>query len=201
MSAGPEDVRAVYDRQAEVFDRLRENSRMEAGWIDRFVAAMGTGPEVLDLGCGSGEPVAGMLINRGCCVTGVDFAPEMLRLAAARWPGAAWIEADISDLDLGRDFDGIVAWHSFFHLSIPAQRQALPRVVAHLRPGGALMMTLGIEEGEVTGHVGDAPVYHGSLSAEEYRATLTGLGVEVLDFVFDDPTCGGANVLFARRGA
>lgn len=195
----PDAVRDTYDRVAPAFDAERVTSVMEQGWIARFTALLFEGAEVLDLGCGSGVPVARALLDRGCDVTGVDFAPGMLALARARLPRARWIEADMRQLNLGRDFDGIVAWHSFFHLTIAAQRTALPRVLSHLRPGGVLMMTLGTEEGEAQGHVDGQVVYHASLSEDEYRRTLDAQGVEVIDFVKQDRTCGGANVLFARR--
>ena len=195
----PEDVQALYDRNAAGFHRVRQGSGMEAGWIARFAGALPAEAEVLDLGCGSGEPVARLLLGHGLRVTGADFAPSMLRIAARDLPGAEWVQADMRALDLGRRFDGIIAWHSFFHLTVAAQRAALPRVLDHLRPGGVLVMTLGTEEGETAGHVEGEAVYHASLSEAEYRETLAAAGVAVEAFVHDDPTCGGANVLFARR--
>ncbi len=199
MSADPAGVRAVYDRNAVAFDARRRESRMETGWISRFAALLPDGAEVLDLGCGSGEPVARLLLDAGFRVTGADFSPSMLRIARATFPRAEWIEADIRDLDLGRTFDGIVAWHSVFHLTVQEQRVALPRIAAHLRPGGVLMMTSGITEGESDGQVGKDRVYHASLDAAEYRRILAGQGVPVTEFVVDDPETGGSNILMARR--
>ena len=201
MSGGadPDDVQAVYDRTAEAFTRHRHGSTLEDGWLVRFVAALPSGGHVLDLGCGSGVPIAQRLLELGFHVTGADFSPRMLALASAAFPQATWVEADMRRLDLGRSFDGIVAWHSFFHLTVSAQREALPRVLDHLRPGCVLMMTLGIEEGEGHGHVDGEIVYHASLSDAEYRQILALAGLEVVDFVHNDPSSGGANVLFARR--
>ncbi|WP_375174926.1 class I SAM-dependent DNA methyltransferase [Pseudooceanicola sp.] len=196
----PEDVRPLYDRNAAEFHRARVGSEMEAGWVARFADALAPGAEVLDLGCGSGEPVARLLLDHGLRVTGADFSAAMLQIAARHLPGADWIRADIRTLDLDRGFDGIIAWHSFFHLTVAAQREALPRVLAHLRSGGVLVMTLGVEEGEISGHVEGEEVYHASLSEAEYRQILADAGVEVVQFLHDDWSCGGANVLFARRG-
>lgn len=199
IRADPEAVRDVYDRQADVFGRIRHGSTMEDGWIRRFTDALPRGAEVLDLGCGTGDPVARRLLALDCKVTGADFSARMLGIAAQNLPEATWIQADMRHLSLARDFDGIVAWHSFFHLTIPDQRQAMPRILSHLRPGGLLLMTLGLEEGEVTGHVEDEPVYHASLSEAEYRDILDQAGMMVIAFTHNDPTCGGANVLFARK--
>lgn len=194
----PDGVRDVYDRKAPGFHRARLGSRMEAGWIARFAGAL-PGPQVLDLGCGTGEPVARMLLGHGLTVTGADFSPGMLAVAAQHLPGVDWIEADMRALDLGRQFDGIVVWHSIFHLTATAQREALPRIAAHLKPGGVLLMTIGAEAGEEIGHVEGDLVYHASLSQQEYRDTLDRCGIEVTEFVVDDMTCGEATVLMARR--
>lgn len=195
----PEDVRSVYDRKAVPFGAHRRNSTMEVGWLKRFASAVPTGSEVLDLGCGTGDPVARWLLEQGFAVTGADFSTEMLRLARSNFPDALWVEADMRRLNLGRGFDGIIAWHSFFHLTVAEQRAALPLICDHLRPGGVLMMTLGTQEGEAHGHVDGDIVYHASLDDAEYRAILHTHGVAVEDFVHNDQSCGGTNVLFARR--
>lgn len=195
----PEDVRDLYHRVALAFDQQRQGSRMEEGWIARFSDLLPDRAEVLDLGCGSGEPVARALLDRGHRVTGADFAPGMLELARKAMPQATWVEADMRRLDLGRCFDGIVAWHSFFHLTVAAQRQALPRILDLLRPGGVLMMTLGTEEGEAHGHVDGQIVYHASLDQAEYCSILERAGVVLRDFVVNDVTCGGTNVLLAQK--
>lgn len=195
----PEDVKAVYDRMAVAFNTRRQNSEMEASWIARFVDPLPKGAEVLDLGCGSGEPVARTLLAHGCQVTGVDVSTKMLALAQGQFPQARWVQADMVQLDLGQRFDGIVAWHSIFHLTVAAQRRALPRILDHLKPGGVILMTTGLEEGESHGHVEGDIVYHASLDRAEYAAILEASGFKVLDFVAGDTSCGGANVWLAQR--
>jgi hypothetical protein len=46
----------------------------------------------------------------------------MIDRCRARIPDSAWIVADMRELDLGRHFDGILAWDSFFHLDMDEQR-------------------------------------------------------------------------------
>ena len=46
-------------------------------------------------------------------------------------------------LALGRTFDGIVAWDSFFHLTWDDQRRIFPVFRAHAATGAALMFTSG----------------------------------------------------------
>lgn len=195
------DNRAVYERQALRYDRERGRSLFEAPWLRACVADVPPGGRVLDLGCGAGAPIGAWLVARGFAVTGVDFSPAMLRLFRARLPGAEAVEADIEGLSLARHFDAIIGWGSFFHLSEEAQRRALPRIAAHLAPGGRLLLTVGPGAGEALGSVGGETVYHASLDIAEYRAILTCGGVTVERFSPEDKETAGHSLLLARRSA
>ncbi|MCX5096466.1 class I SAM-dependent methyltransferase [Streptomyces sp. NBC_00365] len=54
---------------------------------------------VLDLGCGSGVPVARALATAGHRVTGVDISEVQIRRAREFVPQAEFIRADATDLD------------------------------------------------------------------------------------------------------
>ncbi|WP_263597297.1 class I SAM-dependent methyltransferase [Pseudomonas fluorescens] len=83
---------------------------------------MGGRGSVLDLGCGSGEPVARYVIELGHNVTGVDASDSLVRLCRQRFAQQRWLTADRRNLQLGEKFAGILAWNSFFHLSQADQR-------------------------------------------------------------------------------
>jgi SAM-dependent methyltransferase len=189
---------ALYERHARSYDQDRSRALFERPWLDRFVAAMAPGGTVLDLGCGSGEPIARHLIERGLAVTGVDSAPTLVGLCRRRFPRAEWIVADMRRLDLGCRFAGILAWDSFFHLSPDDQRGMLAVFAAHAAPGTALMLTTGPAAGEAIGSYRGEPLYHASLDREEYRALFAGAGFCVLRHVEDDAGCGGHTVWLAR---
>ncbi|ODN69072.1 class I SAM-dependent methyltransferase [Methylobrevis pamukkalensis] len=193
--------RTVYETHARRWDRERSRRLFEKPWLDRLLQHVPAGGDVLDLGCGAGEPIARYLIEQGRRVTGIDFAAGMLDLARSRFPGEIWIAGDMRALDLGRRFSGIVAWNSSFHLSRNEQRQLLPRLGRHLLPGGALLMTVGPAEGEALGHVGDGTVYHASLSPAEFEERLAAAGLLVESFVANDLACAGHSVVLARMTA
>ena len=104
------------------------------------------------------------------------------------------------ELALGEEFDGVLAWNSFFHLSAADQRDVLPRLVRHLVSGGPLMLTVGPEAGEAWGEVAGEPVYHASLSPDEYAEQLDRAGAEVEAFCAEDADCAGHTILLARKG-
>src|SRR5690606_9253912 len=106
---------------------------------------------VLDVGCGSGEPMARYFIERGWQVTGIDLVEEMLRMCRERFPEGRWLRGDMTRLALGETFDAVLAWDSFFHLSCRQQREALTAFRQHAAPGGVLMFTSGTEEAEEIG--------------------------------------------------
>ena len=189
----------IYMRNAAAFDAQRAKKLHEKGWLDRFLALLPPSGSVLDLGCGAAEPIAEYYINRGYTVTGVDFSPAMLKLAQSRFPNSRWISADMRKLELGETFHGITAWNSFFHLTQEDQRTTLTRLVDHLKPGGALMITVGPAAGEVIGHVNGEKVYHASLDPGEYERMLKALGVDIVDFVLEDPSCDMQTVLLAQK--
>ena len=188
----------LYQRTAHSFDEARSRTLFEAPWLDGFLAELPERPRVLDIGCGSGEPIAQYLIERGASVTGVDAAEPMIELCRKRFPDHEWLVADMRTLDLGRQFDGVIAWHSAFHLRPREQRRMFARYAAHLVPGGALMFTSGPEHGERIGEWQGEPLYSASLAPDEYRALLARNGFTLLDHRLEDETCGGATVWLAQ---
>jgi hypothetical protein len=146
-----------------------------------------------------GEPVAAYLIALGAHVVGFDSSPSLIALARERYPSQQWVVGDMRRLDLGRRFDGLLAWHSFFHLSPEDQAPMFARFAAHARAGAALMFTSGWARGEAIGEWQGEPLYHGSLDTSEYRALLEANGFAVIDHRVQDPECGHATIWLARK--
>lgn len=193
-----ERIVGLYEENAAAWDRQRGRDLFEKPWLDRFLALLPEAPEILDIGCGMAEPVAAYLIERGAKVTGVDSSPSLIALCRERFPGHRWIVQDMRALDVGRRFDGLLAWHSFFHLHPDQQGPMFARFAAHARPGAALMFTSGWDHGEAIGRWQGEALYHGSLSSEDYRRLLAENGFSVVDHRVRDPECGEATIWLAR---
>ncbi|MDF0598173.1 class I SAM-dependent methyltransferase [Psychromarinibacter halotolerans] len=194
----PEDILPTYERVARGYAASRDKTLFERRWLDRMLN-FAPGRRVLDIGCGPGRPIAEYLLDRRCVVTGVDGAPAMVALFRQNLPGADCIRSDMRGLNLGRRFDALLAWDSFFHLSPGDQREMFPTFAAHAAPRAVLMFTSGPDAGEPIGRVEGEPVYHASLSPDEYRACLDAAGFDVVDFKPEDPACAGHSVWLARK--
>lgn len=194
-----ESVVDLYERHAPIYDRDRSRALQERSWLDRALAHVRPGGTVLDLGCGMGEPIARYLIDRGFRVVGVDASPSMVALCRMRFPDAEWFVTDMRQLELGRRFDAILAWDSFFHLDMDDQRQMLPRFAAHAGPGAPLLFTSGPAEGKAIGTWCDEALYHASLGPAEYERLLAINGFTVRAFMPEDPACGMHSVWLATH--
>lgn len=201
MATDADRIVDLYERKAAAWvgDRNRHTVFIEKNWLDRFVALVQPGGRVLDLGCGPGKPMAAYLLAQGLDVCGVDSSPAMIGMARDNFPKSEWLVADMRTLALGRTFDGIMAWDSFFHLDPDAQRRMFPIFRAHANPGAPLMFTSGPRHGEAIGNLHGEPLYHASLAPDEYRALLSANAFDVVAEKMEDADCGGHSVWLARR--
>ena len=200
--SSPDQILDTYDRVAPRFARERDKTLFEKRWLDRLwgYTPNPTGRRrVLDLGCGSGQPIAAYLDERGAEVTGVDGAAAMVALFRAALPSAQVHHADMRKLDLGRTFDAVIAWNSFFHLSAEDQRAMFAIFAAHAGPRAPLLFTTGHKAGTALGTAGGETVFHESLDPADYDSLLEEAGFERLAFVPEDPACRGHSVWLARK--
>jgi trans-aconitate methyltransferase len=196
-----------YERHARAWDADRNDARRlpwnDRPWHERFVAALPhRGASVLDLGCGSGAPVATFMAASFLRVTGVDSSPTFISLCRERLPDHEWLVADMRGLRLPRRFDGILAWDSFFHLTPDDQRRMFQVFAQHAAASAVLMFNTGPAHGEEIGAYRGDPLYHASLDQQEYTSLLNAIGFSVLAHVTQDwQTGGGRTVWLAQARA
>lgn len=138
---------AAFDRIGELYDDVfphKSGQIIATQWVADHLAP---GARVLDVGCGTGLPTAGMLAESGLDVVGIDVSTEMLRLARRNVPAARFVAMDVLELDdsLGR-FDAVVAFFSLLMLRRSDIPGVLRRMRAVLRPGG--VVAIGMVEGD-----------------------------------------------------
>jgi SAM-dependent methyltransferase len=202
MSTDAERIIELYERHAHAWDSDRGSDIVvETVWLDRFLGLLPPGAAVLDLGCGSGQPLARHLIARKSQVVGVDSSATLIALCRQRFPEHEWLIADMRTLAINRPFQGILAWDSFFHLSHEHQRRMFAIFQAHACAGTALLFTSGPRHGEALGSYQGERLYHASLAPEEYRGLLSSHGFDLVCHQAEDPLCGLHTVWLAAAVA
>ncbi len=191
--------KSVYEKNAREFNQQRSKNLFEKLWLEKFLSHLSKNAEILDVGCGTGDPIAKFLIEAGKRITGIDYSSGMIKIAKETFPNQEWIVGDMCNLHLMKNFEGIISWNAFFHLTQDEQRKVLPEFSKYLKPGGVIMLTIGHEDGEVYGSVNGESVYHSSLAITEYEKIFKKSGISILEFKLNDPDCQGHSVILARK--
>lgn len=119
--------------------RSATGTALVRSWAQRAVPRAGS---IVDIGCGSGVPIAEVLIADGFHVSGIDASPKLLEAFRRRFPDApSACEAAQDSGFFDRSFDAAVAIGLVFLLSAADQRALLPRAAHALNPGGRLLFS------------------------------------------------------------
>ncbi|MGH6645947.1 class I SAM-dependent methyltransferase [Aquabacterium sp.] len=164
----------------------------ETAFLDRLLINLQPPAKILDLGCGTGRPIAEFLLRRGFRVTGVDQAEELLSLARQRYPEGRWLQSSMESFESDEDYDGAVIWDSLFHLPREHHENVLRKVVGSLRPGAKLMLTVGgSDHPAFTDTMYGHTFFYDSFTPEQTVLILQNLGasIESADFI-NPPTTG-----------
>ncbi|MDH3890799.1 MAG: class I SAM-dependent methyltransferase [candidate division Zixibacteria bacterium] len=136
-------VRNGYDKIAECY--LKDREKFE-NWneLEEFCSKLPPKARVLDVGCGTGTPVARYLIEQGFEVVGIDVSKEMLKVARWNVPEASFVQMNMTDIDFPPEsFDGLISCYAIFH--VPRERHAAIFRSFHtiIKTDGPLLVSVG----------------------------------------------------------
>jgi SAM-dependent methyltransferase len=145
----PQDVVARgYDAGADAF---ADWQRQIGGWyrlerLDELLALLPPRADVLELGSGAGVRSTRVLAERAT-LTGIDISAEQVRRARQRVPGATFLHADFTEVELEREsFDAVVSFYVLNHVPREELGPLLRRIASWLRPGGHLLACFGASD-------------------------------------------------------
>lgn len=188
-----------YDAIGETFAEWRERGVGDPrrAWEDKLVARLTDEARVLELGCGGGSPETKRLAQR-FAVTGVDISPRQVERARAAVPGAEFVCADFTALELpDASFDAVASFYVFNHVPRELLAPLLRDIHGWLVPGGWLLTAFGQTDNPGwTGEWLGAPTFFASFPPEINSRLVreTGFSIEEDEVVAwegadDTPEC------------
>jgi SAM-dependent methyltransferase len=153
VSKWDREIAAAYDEVAEeyachFFDEL-SNKPFDCSLLEKFAQLPREGRPVCDIGCGPGH-VARYLREFGVEVLGVDVSLAMVQVARRLNPGLPFQQGDMLCLQFpDNTFAGIAAFYSIIHIERSRVSQALTELFRVLAPGGRLLASFHVGEGEI----------------------------------------------------
>ena len=139
-----------YDQIATEFANMRDSFYLEQKYLDLFMSYLQPNAHVLDIGCGSGHPIAAYLIEKGFQVTGIDGSQELLNIAKIKCPKLHTVYGDIRTVTLNNKYDGLLEWWCLFHIPKQDHAKMISRFASWIKPGGFLEFTTGDKDYEDT---------------------------------------------------
>lgn len=149
----------------------------EREYIDAVLLAVPKGSTILDVGCGTGRPMAEYVTSQGHHVVGVDQSEEMLEIAWRTFPNETWVLSPMEAYDPQVVYQGALIWDSLFHVRRTEHEPIISKVVSGLPSGGRVMLTVGgSAHPAFTDFMYGQEFYYDSNTPEETEGILLRLG-------------------------
>ncbi len=197
--------RDSYNSIARQWDSARVSFvKDERRYLDTLLSGLAPPASVLDVGCGTGRPIAEFILGRGHRITGIDQSEELLAIASERFPEGTWIHAPIEEYVFEGSYDAIVCWDALFHIERAHHQRILTDLHGCLTPHGRLMLTAGGSANPpFTDTMFGHEFFYDSHSPELLGSVMREIGYELLIEEFMDvPTSGrdkGRIAIVAQR--
>lgn len=151
--------------------QLYEQKFMHTDWYNESYDALcelliQPSPSILDVGCGPAN-ISAYISNKipSATITGIDYAEEMIKLAAKNIPSGNFIRMDIRNIDkINTSFNAIIAGFCIPYLSPDECKNFVSASASLLHHDG--LFYLSFVEGDpelsglITGSTGDSTYFH-----------------------------------------
>ncbi len=188
-----------YDKIADQYHAPPYEFRQQR-YVNLLVHGLPPKASIIDLGCGTGRPVAEYLTGLGFNVVGVDSSTKMLEIAAQVVPEAKLIYSDILELDVEGQFAAAVMWDSLFHIERSLHGAVFRKINQLLPVGGRVLLSAGGLGGEdFTSEMYGERFFYSGHAPEKTQALIEAEGFEVELCEVDDPSSRGHIAVIAKK--
>ena len=178
-----EDIIAFFDKLAPEWDDMQVRKEDIINLI-LDLGGISSGKKILDVACGTGVLFADYLA-RGADVVGIDISPEMVKIAAEKFPQIKVICGDAQSFQFDETFDAVMIYNAFPHFINP--RELFDNLSANLKKSGRLSVAHGLSEKELAEcHSGSAKNVSQTLMSKENLADIMSEFFDVDVMISDD---------------
>lgn len=192
-------ITSGYNKMANAY--AQERDMLKSGkYVRSLLKLLKKQSYVLDLGCGSGVPVAQQLIDAGHLVIGLDISETQIKLARKNCPTGSFSVQDIETLkDSEYAVDAVVSLYTFFHTPRENHLTLLKKVNSFLSTGGYLLVTMGDCDFEGYHQLYGEQMWSSHFGPEKNSQMVTQAGFEIITDEIDHSGREKHQFILARK--
>lgn len=143
-----EIVKTGYDKIARRYVNEREKIDNQKE-LDDFRSRLKPKAKILDVGCGTGIPVARDLSRLGFDVVGIDLSNEMISTARQNVAGVKFCQMNMTEIDFpDESFDALISCYAIFHVGREKHGAIFKSFHSLLKPKGIMLVSVGASDWE-----------------------------------------------------
>lgn len=195
------DNSTSYDLICDDWQKFRNSTKINKCIVD-FCNLIIPNGKVLDVGCGTGYPVAQYLAEHNFYVTGIDISEKMIEKAnRLQLKNANFIHKDILNYLTDKLYDGVIAFDSIWHIAKDKQADVYRKIASLMNCGAYFLFTHGKQNGETVGTMFNQKFYYSALNIEELQSILSQAGLKIISLIenYKEQTTGERDLLVVAK--
>ena len=176
-------VERGYDQVAHEYARLEgEIAWPRMKWLKKLLKNLPPSASILDLGCGSGDPVD-VEVSKKYKITGVDISEMQISLARRNVPDGNFIHEDVGSIEFPpHSFDAVISFYTLEHIPRKEHQAILRRIYQWLKTDGYILISL--EAGDYDDEMGEwlgVPMFFSCYDPETMRQIVIDAGFTLIE--------------------
>lgn len=177
------DIGKSYDLISDDWQKFRNSTKINKCIVD-FCNDVTPNGKILDIGCGTGYPIAKYLVEQKFYVTGIDISQKMIDKAGnLHLENATFIKKDILNFTSDALYDGVIAFDSIWHIAKERQPDVYKKIASLMKRGAYFLFTHGNHDGETIGTMFNREFYYSALNIDKLKSILAKSGLEVITLI------------------